>query len=271
LSEINTYIFVHIPKTGGITFCNLIDRLYHPSEVFSINGNNVPESREVMERLPEEERARFRWVKGHLSFGWDQYLPGPSQYFAIFRDPVKRIISEYYYILRTPVHPCHKKLVEEKISLREYGTGFLIWTCENAHVRSLCNFFNTGRRCAREHFERASENLQKKFLFAGLQERFDETLLLLQRKLNWERPPYYIISNVASNKPRNKDFPQETLEAIKAHNALDVELYEHARKTFSKLLKEENVTETDLELFCIQNREFQDNYTRRTQEAAVLS
>ncbi len=262
---------MHIPKTGGITFCNLIDRLYPPWEVFSIDGNNIPESREIMVRLPEDERAKFRWVKGHLSFGWDQYLPGPSQYFAIFRDPVKRIISEYYYVLRTPGHPYHKKLIEENISLRDYGTGFLIWTCENAQVRSLSNFYNTSLSCSRDHYERALGNLENKFLFAGLQERFDETLLLLQRKLNWDRAPYYITSNVANNKPKHRELPEETLEAIRAHNALDVEFYENARESFANLLIEENVTESDLELFRIQNREFQDNYIRRMQETAMVS
>ena len=57
-------------------------------------------------------------------------------------------------------------------------------------------------------------------------ERFDESVLLLQRKLDW-RNAYYINSNVTKIRKRKTDLDESVIDLIRRHNVLDIELYEH--------------------------------------------
>jgi hypothetical protein len=72
----------------------------------------------------------------------------------------------------------------------------------------------------------------------GLVERFDETLLLLQRVFGWRRL-FYVRQNVAERRPTQEDLPGETLELVKRHNALDLQLYQYASALFEEQIRQQ--------------------------------
>jgi hypothetical protein len=69
----------------------------------------------------------------------------------------------------------------------------------------------------------AKENLRT-FTFVGIQERFEESIVLLQRRLHLGNVPHRSV-HVARERPRAEDIPGEQRALILERNRLDAELY----------------------------------------------
>ena len=193
---------------------------------------------ENLKALPAAERDQLQLIKGHFPYGIHEHLSQPFDYITMLRDPVERMVSHYYFVLRTPHHYLYETVTSKKIGLNEYVLGGLSEELDNGQVRLISGI---GRRipygqCSRKWLEVAKENLERRFSFVGLAERFDETILLIARKFGW-KDPYYIRQNVTENRPAVKDVPMHVIDAIKKVSALDLELYSFAQSIFRKTLR----------------------------------
>ena len=97
-------IFLHIPKVGGSTISKIIERQYRPRNIFHVRDNSsqkrIQNCVDEFKVLPVAEKERIKVLMGHMGFGLHNFLPQPSVYFTLLRDPVERVISYYYFILR---------------------------------------------------------------------------------------------------------------------------------------------------------------------------
>jgi hypothetical protein len=87
--------------------------------------------------------------------------------------------------------------------------------------------------------QRAKNNIEEHFAVAGITERFDETIMLMKKRLGWPRNPYYVTSRVGKKSASSGKSPSqreriddETQQLIARENALDIELYECVRHRF---------------------------------------
>ena len=95
----------------------------------------------------------------------------------------------------------------------------------------------------------ANRNLRANFECVGVVERFDESLLLMKRKLGW-RNIYYQRLNVSEGRVRRTELPQATLNRILECHCRDVELYDEARRLLSaEILAAGNGFQTELRRF----------------------
>jgi hypothetical protein len=78
--------------------------------------------------------------------------------------------------------------------------------------------------------ERAMSRLAK-FAVVGITERFDESLILLQRAFGWRARPG-LPENVGENRPARIDVGEEALQTIERCNRFDLELYRFASGLF---------------------------------------
>jgi hypothetical protein len=226
-------IYIHVPKAAGTTFNEIIERNYPAEEIATIL-HQPGRSIEDFKCLPLEQRERLRIVKGHFPFGVHEYLPQPSTYVTILRDPIERILSHYYYVLRTPEHYLYDRVAGSKMTLEEYISNPVTIELDNGQVRLIsgCGRFVPIGECGKEHLQRAKDNLEKSFLLAGLAERFDETLVLLQDLLGWKRL-FYTRKNVSEQ--RYSTTP-EIAELVRDMNRLDVELYDFVSRRFGEFI-----------------------------------
>lgn len=219
---------MHIPKTGGTTLNKHLYRhchankhdiaennylhsgiYYFPSGFFKEpNPSLSPDAQHIL------ARDDLRAVLGHFCFGIHCHVTRPWTYITLLRNPVDRIISLF----------CHLKLAQD-MTLEEFALKAPYREIDNDQTRRISGLEPALGRCTRSTLARAKDNLCKYFSVVGLTERFDEFLILLQRRFRWNKELYYYLKNVNPNRPSRNTYSKKTLEAIYDRNALDIQLY----------------------------------------------
>ena len=215
-------IFLHIPKTAGTTLNRIIEWQYSPFEIFTMDPYRIRATAERFKRLSEARRRRLQVVRGHLFYGIHEFLPQGATYITMLRDPVARVLSAYYFILRRPLNPLHRKVKRERLGIEDCLRLFP--ARHNLQCRFIAGVKDTAIADERL-LDMAKENLTKSFSVVGICERFEESLMLMAKAFDWEIP-FYKNCKVSKARPQ---IGSGTVEMIRDYNRLDVELYEFAK------------------------------------------
>ncbi len=249
-------IFLHIPKTAGTTLHLIMAQQYDPWVVYHFANNRPSKAIHDFRALPQTRQEGMTALYGHVPFGLHEHLDRPCKYITILRDPVERIISNYYFVLRRERHFAHQGVRDGQMSLKDFVTSNIVPRMDNTMTRMLAG----ARRipfgeCPPELLEEAQANLRDHFALVGLTERFDETLMLLRSMLGWPEP-YYARFNVTPNRPRQAEIPADTLSAIEEINHLDVELYRHVQQLFEEKISQMDGFDRQLQAFKARNQRY---------------
>ncbi len=228
-------IFFHIHKTGGQTLEGVIRRQYPRNTVREI-WLQRPETIEEFLSLPDEERARFRALIGHIPFGFHRHLPQGARYVTLLRDPVKRFLSEYRHLSDLPEEWGVWRPPEECLESVDSYLDYLISNhlC-NAQTRMIAGFVEPADRpplppCPPDALERAKRHLENDFAVVGATERYDESLALIGHAFGWTKSLHYMRRNVRERQPFRKPVSEDTLERIRESHALDIDLVAHGAR-----------------------------------------
>jgi hypothetical protein len=229
--------FVHVPKTAGSTLKSMFVGAYSDADVK--DAGNYP-------RFPEATRAKLdswqfldcRVLMGHVPYALlRESLPADTRYMTFLRDPVDRVVSHYYR---------HRAKKEGRLSDSELmGAGGKITAASiedalalpllsNLATRFLCDTPDAFERLPESALDDAKANLDD-FAFVGIQERFEESVGLLQGALGLG-PVGYEDRHVNPDRPKLDEIPEKQRELILERNALDVELYAHGLAKFETTL-----------------------------------
>lgn len=232
-------LFLHIQKTAGMTLqellrghCGpgLIRRVWRRLAGTSGQGCKLDEA---LRRLKPSDRL----FMGHFCHGVHRVLDRPFTYLTFFRDPVARLVSLYHYSANTPAAHYHSAAAGKSIS--EFLLQTPVLELDNGMTRFIAGddqdfFINRTPygKCDEQLLERAIENLERHFSFVGLQERFDESVLLLGKVLHWP-DAFYLTLNRGKARSASSPANQEMLNEVRARNALDYRLYAYAEQRFA--------------------------------------
>ena len=221
--------FVHIPKTAGATVTSMFTEAYSKAGVRGA-GNYLRHPRETRREMA---RARLtgEWkgapvVVGHVPYGLlRSHLPPDTRYVTFLREPVDRVLSHYH----------------RHVARKSPTTGSLLEALEsgmpdvnNLATRFLCNDPAPLGELAPSALDDAKGNLSS-FALVGIQERFEESVVLLQRTLGLGPVPY-LNHHVSTDRPPSSEIPDELRTAIQDHNRLDMELYAFALDRFEEVV-----------------------------------
>lgn len=222
-------LFLHIPKAGGST---LGEYVYNQCRAPGSGGDGPLDAgvayldygfiKEPELTVPGHVesllgRRDLRAVVGHFWFGLHAHVARPSTYVTILRDPAERVVSLYYYAK-----------LHETMSLEEFANAPPFREVDNDQTRRIAGVNPPVGGCTRETLDAARENLRRHFAVVGTTERMKETLALLNLKLGWGRDVVSYPRNVNAARPASASLTPAAVEAVRARNELDYELWRYA-------------------------------------------
>jgi hypothetical protein len=222
-------VYCHIPKAGGTTLSTILT-----SEYTRVQPIYSDDDRRRFAQLSASEQAELELLYGHFSFGLHARVVVPRSegearpftYITVMRDPVERVASHYYHVIRDPTHYLHAAVTGRQLSLAEFLRCEEAWLeTHDGQVNPLCGEVTC---VVPEDLVRARDNIRRHFAVVGIVEQFDASLLLMRRRLGWRRVPLYTRQNVGTQPTTRGALGPELVAVIEAQNPLDMALYRFA-------------------------------------------
>jgi hypothetical protein len=232
--------FVHIPKTAGGTATNMLAGAYSRAAVRDA-GNFMRDPDRSAKKVTRRPGGWERWQRkggrvtvGHLPYGlFREHLPTDTRYITLLRKPVDRVLSHYHGHLRLTGTPRDQRKLERGLVLAasvEDALRMRLPELTNLATRFLCGNPSPMGELPVDALDDAKANLRE-FAFVGIQERFEESVVLLQRTFSLGLVPY-VNRHVSMDRPTVDAIPDEQRALIEEHNRLDAELYSFAQELF---------------------------------------
>jgi hypothetical protein len=210
---------IHVMKTGGQTMCDILRQSF-PGRHCDLQVKGVATADDL--RFARRFYPSLRSIAGHnvvplsnLGEACDSI-----RFFAFLRDPVERCISHYQY----------RRNKDETSDFEPWLERFA-----NYQVRFLSRTHTAADPWAiAPSADLAIEAVEQHVGFIGLQERFDESLVMLRR---WVDDPRFDIEYRARNVAPKSSVRRQLLgdprivELIRAHHVEDEKLYRYVRET----------------------------------------
>jgi hypothetical protein len=223
----HTLVFLHIPKTAGISLREILLAARAPHQTFRINHPIDDQAR--LQRQSDYFKQHLGLVEGHLYYGIHHILPRPSIYLTMLRHPVDRILSYYSFVRQTKHHHLHEAVAS--LSLAQCLERKLTIELDNFMVRSFTGLHNVWvpfGGVTRDMLAEAKAHLDS-IAALGLTEHFDESLARFAAMFNWPTeltaaPPRL---NTTPDRLRADHLSPADRAAIEACNELDLELYNY--------------------------------------------
>jgi hypothetical protein len=222
--------FVHVPKTAGASVKSMFARAFSIVTVTDA-GNYLRDPEAAVVRVSSGRITKGRVAVGHIPYGlFRAHLPGDTRYMTFLRDPVNRVLSHYHgHLRRTPrterVRSVTAASLKEAIELR-------LPEISNLATRLLSDDPSPMEALPASALDQAKANLRE-FEFVGVTERFDESIVLMQRVLGLP-PVLYESQHVSRDRPSIEEITEEERRLIQEMNELDLELYSFARGLFEE-------------------------------------
>lgn len=226
--------FLHIPKTAGTSFRNMIFRsidqkyIFPNFEDFGKNEGHYY-SLDDFENFLARNKRKIYFYSGHYPMLAGSNLPQDVHYYVFLREPISRTISNLHHFQIK--YPENKHLALSEVfdkyqsHLVNLQTRFLAFS----KPEHLNHYY--GPIISEEFLEMAKENLRNCH-FIGITERFSESIIAAERLLN-TKLGNQLKRNVT---PTNKKLSiEKSLEKrIKASLNLDIQLYQYALELFDE-------------------------------------
>jgi hypothetical protein len=237
-------VHLHMPKTGGTTLKKIIYKNYDRNKVFDVYVDRP----KLPATLANLTKKQVQCIQGHFPFGVHKHFNKKAAYITMLREPIDRIISEYYFIKNIPWHNLHSKV--KNMSLVQYQNSLAKSNLQTRYI--LGGPFE--RELTNKDLEKAKKILVTHFSMVGITELFDESTFLMKETLGWQNISYEK-ANVTKKRLSKKQISPKVIQQIAANNKLDLQLYAFGKKLLEKKLRSLDLhAKRRLKLYRAQNK-----------------
>jgi hypothetical protein len=207
-------VSIHIPKTAGTSFRNVLKGVYGRKSVVRFDIRSGGKRIEIESKVFKGSKlsSNIKVIHGHFRYRDLSEMLEISPDIPLItwmRNPVDRVISNYFYLAEILAN----ELQEEKKGLNILAKM----------QRSLIEYARDD--ISRNRMYKFLDGMPvEKFHFVGIQEHYEDDLADMMKSLNIKDYPRYHV-NVTTKK---REVSEEIIEEIKTLNALDIALYEEA-------------------------------------------
>ena len=245
-------ISIHIYKTAGTTFQSILDKIFKSNEIVYANLEGVEKCEEDLKKNRLANKESIKVIHGHFPFGWHNYFSKQAKYISFLREPINRVVSDYFY--NREFSEGHNHSFASKMTMEEYLNCDQLLDMDNGQTRYIAGDYSTPfGQCSEEMLSKAKKNIDSMFLFVGLTEKFDESLVFINHYLGWKKI-YYTNKNVTQNKPRPSTLTPQQKDIIQLRNKFDVELYQYINTQFEE--KKKHISLFTFRLFLFKKYNF---------------
>ncbi|NNK87267.1 MAG: sulfotransferase family 2 domain-containing protein [Flavobacteriaceae bacterium] len=210
-------IFIHIPKTGGTTINCVMNKTDWQTKP-DFNYRHI---------LYESKRSNSKDIFNPMNY--DKYAD--YDIFMLLRDPIDRLISEYYFIrdrheflsLIKPIPKSLKAYVSNR-QTSNYMIGFLLGK----------RMFDTDL-VDRDDLELVINSIERLNIHVGIFEDYARSLNYFGAVTGIKWPKTIDIKRMTLNRPAKAEVPEDIKSIIREKNVLDFELYDYCRKRFESI------------------------------------
>ena len=221
-------LFEHIPKCAGSSITAFLVRQYKPSTIFTVKGGSPLDSIQDFKNYPTKVRHSFDLILGHGAHQISKHAHPEMTKITIFRDPVDRVISHYYFILRTPRHYLHKEVKEKELSLKEYVSSNLTSEITNNYIHRFLDSdkINIKSKSGEELTNLSFDIITQEYNAIGFLDEIDSFMEKVCKMTNI--PEVYNDlkrENVTHGRKSMNEIDSEIVNIIKERNHYDITLY----------------------------------------------
>ncbi len=223
-------LFLHVPKTGGTTMADILSAVYGkeylratPAKLYDLLNTKI-------------HIKDYKAVLGHYSIKDPFYaiLDQPINHFMMVREPVDRVISQYYYLRDQEKHPLHDLAM--KYTLEEVVTTDLIYELGMANKQT--SLITTASYTTKDSLiiAEAKRNLNNLFTLCAIFERYAEFIQICSKEFGW--PEIEIPKSNTSSRPALEEISPRIKKAIQEKNLLDSKLYGYALSKYEEFVRQ---------------------------------
>ncbi|XP_032240182.2 uronyl 2-sulfotransferase isoform X2 [Nematostella vectensis] len=200
-------------------------------------------TRHARRALTQTNHTRFVFIAHFYFRSRLKRLHYSHTYINQVRDPVRRVISHYFYLHRSQERPLNRirkmkksgfinETLEECLAKQHPG-------CEsNLMTRFFCGKHSFCRSGSNKALSKAKHNISRYYASVGLLEHFSLYLRVLNKRL----PEFVsVVDNLQAKKVNRfyneSKISKKTIQVIRKMNSADIKLYEYIQKRFWRQVK----------------------------------
>ncbi|MCH8488472.1 MAG: sulfotransferase family protein [Oceanicaulis sp.] len=233
ISESDVIIFNHIPKTGGTSIIKMFREVYGEDKCFR-HRRRDSKTDKYTPAITSVDRAdldAYKFVAGHFFYGNHKLFDARVKYISVVRDPLERLISDYYFNRR--IGRADRKEMARSMSLEDYIVFKLGKPNSNMTSSSQVKYVS-----AKETFIEAAEVIRQNYFCICTMPQLNDMQGLLARAIG--RPD---LAPRHDNKSKDKrpmpSISPEIVDQLMDRFAEDIKLYRWTEAYFNEAFKSE--------------------------------
>lgn len=232
--------FMHIPKTAGTSFTELLEQPFSNVEI-------CPPDRHyhrLLETYNADKLNQFKVFRGHFPYQLRSKLREKTIMLTFLRDPIRRTISHFQHLQRLEPEHEHYHEPSTKMSLAQFLEESPLLPLVLNKPQQYLTFEKVIEINSNHPNLELSKQRLSEFNFLGITERFEQSLELFAYQFGLPDIKYLPKKNIAPKSTPSEQLTQSTIERIVELNKDEIELYQYAQDIFeqkyAQMLKEKS-------------------------------